>query len=168
MSQTYALKPGEIIFISDGSHTVGAARAGATRHVFIETSSEELVQFLEEDDLIAASAFYGGEEAKQAISCMIYLVSEGHMPLLVLPKDHPATRRLPIVISAGKEIRLTSCIVPGTHPEQDVLCGRGGLDGLTLRGIPGAIAIEGDDSGVTIETRACLFYTNIKQKLDEN
>lgn len=162
MSQTRTLKPGEIIFLSDGRHTVGAVKADATRHVFIETATEELVQFLEEDDLIAASAFYGGEEAKQAISCMIYLVSEGHMPLLVLAEDHPATRRLPIVISAGGDIRLTACIVPGTHPEQDVLCGRGGMDGLTLRGIPGGIAIEGDDGGITVETRACLFYKNIK------
>jgi hypothetical protein len=162
VSQSRTLKPGEIIFLTDGQNTVGAVKASTTRHVFIETASEELVQFLEEDDLIAASAFYGGEEAKQAISCMIYLVWQGHMPLLVLPKSHPATRRLQIVISAGKEIRLTSCIVPGTHPEQDVLCGRGGLDGLTLRGIPDGIAIEGDDSGVTLETKACLFYRNIK------
>jgi len=125
VSQTRTLKPGEVIFLSDGKNTLGAVKAHTTRHVFIETATEELVQFLEEDDLIAASAFYGGEEAKQAISCMIYLVSEGHMPLLVLPKDHPATRRLPIVISAGKDILLTSCSVPGTHPEQDVLCGRG-------------------------------------------
>lgn len=162
MSQTRDLGPGDIIFLSDGNHTVGAVKAHLTKRVFIETATEELVQFLEADDLIAASAFYGGEEAKQAITCMLYLVSGGHMPLLVLPKDHPATRRLPIVISAGGEIRLTSCIVPGTHPEQDVLCGRGGLDGLTLRGTSGGIAVDGDTGGLAIETGACLFYKNIK------
>jgi hypothetical protein len=161
MSRTYALRPGEIIFFSDGNNTVGAVKADRARRVFIETDTEELVQFLEEDDLLAVSAFSGGEEARCSISCMLYLVREGHMPLLVLRKDHPATRRLPFVISAGPAISLTSCIVPGTHPEQDVLCGRGALDGMTLRGIPDGIAVEGGDD-VAVDTRACLFYKNIK------
>ncbi|HEY3273055.1 MAG TPA: hypothetical protein VGJ92_04795 [Methanocella sp.] len=161
MSGTYALRPGEIIIFSDDNYTVGAVKADGTRQVFIETETEELVQFLEEDDLLAVSAFSGGEEARRSISCMLYLVREGRMPLLVLRKDHPATRRLPFVISAGPAIRLTSCIVPGTHPEQDVLCARGALDGMTLRGTPGGIAIEGDGN-VAVETRACLFYTIIK------
>jgi hypothetical protein len=161
VSGTYALRPGEIIFFSDGNYTVGVVKADGARHVFIETDTEELVQFLEEDDLLAVSAFSGGEEARRSISCMLYLVREGRMPLLVLRKDHPATRRLPFVISAGPAIRLTSCIVPGTHPEQDVLCARGALDGMTLRGTPGGIAVEGN-SNVAVETRACLFYTIIK------
>lgn len=157
MSGTYALKPGEIIFFSDDNYTVGAVKADGLRQVFIETETEELVQFLEDDDLLAVSAFSGGEEARQSISCMLYLVREGRMPLLVLRKDHPATRRLPFVISAGPAIRLTSCIVPGTHPEQDVLCARGALDGLTLRGTREGIVVEGDGA-VKVETRACLFY----------
>jgi hypothetical protein len=161
VSGKYALKPGEIIFFSDGSNTVGVVKTDRVRRVFIETDTEELVQFLEEDDLLAVSAFSGGEEARRSISCMLYLVREGHMPLLVLRKDHPATRRLPFVISAGPAILMTSCIVPGTHPEQDVLCGRGALDGMTLRGTPGGIAVEGGGD-VAVETRACLFYTNIK------
>jgi hypothetical protein len=161
LNQTYPLQTGEIIFLSDGNYTVGAVKAGSTRHVFIETETEELVQFLEKDDLIAVSAFSGGESAKRSIACMLYLVRDGHMPLLVLPKGHPATRRLPLVISAGPDIRLTSCITPGTHPEQDVLCGRGALDGTFLRGSPDGIAIE-NGGDVTVETRACLFYKNIK------
>ncbi len=161
MNEKFDLKPDEIFFLSDGNYTVGAVKAGGTRRVFIETESEELVQFLEEDDLIAVSAFSGGDAAKNSISCMLYLVREGHMPLLVLPKGHPATRRLPLVISAGPAIRLTSCITPGTHPEQDVLCARGALDGLVLSGVPGGIAVEGGGA-VTAEVRACLFYTNIK------
>ncbi len=161
MKEQFALGRDEIFFLSDGDYTVGAVKAGSTRRVFIETEAEELVQFLEEDDLIAVSAFSGGDAAKNSISCMLYLVREGHMPLLVLPKGHPATRRLPLVISAGPAIRLTSCITPGTHPEQDVLCGRGALDGLVLSGMPGSIAVEGGGA-VAAEVRACLFYTNIK------
>ncbi|HUL61424.1 MAG TPA: hypothetical protein VLT35_00050 [Methanocella sp.] len=151
MSPTYALKPGEIIFLSDGTYTVGAVKAGGTRHVFIETDAEELVQFLEEDDLLAASAFAAGEGARRSIACILYLVREGGMPLLVLPKGHPGTRRLPLVLSAGPEIRLSSCIVPGTHPEQDVLCGRGALDGVVLRGTPGGVAVEGGDEKLAVE-----------------
>jgi hypothetical protein len=83
------------------------------------------------------------------------------MPLLVLPKGHPATKRLPLVISAGPSIRLTSCITPGTHPEQDVLCARGALDGAILKGTPEGISVEGGGS-YKIETSACLFYRNIK------
>jgi hypothetical protein len=162
MSEVHVLEPGEIIFLSDGDNTVGAVKADGARSVFIETETEELVQFLETDDLIAVSAFSGGDAAMRSISCMLYLVREGHMPLVVLRKDHPATRRLPFVISAGPAIRLTSCIIPGTHPEQDVLCGRGALDGVVLRGVPGGIAIEGGDGKLAIETSACLFYRNIK------
>jgi hypothetical protein len=161
VNRTFAIGRDEIIFLADDSYTVGAVKAGGVRHVFIETGSEELVQFLEEDDLIAVSAFSGGEDAKNAIACMLYLVRDGHMPLLVLPEGHPATRRLPLVISAGPAIRLTACITPGTHPEQDVLCGRGALDGLCLRGVPGGIAVEGGGA-VTTEIRACLFYKIIK------
>ncbi|WP_048198085.1 hypothetical protein [Methanocella arvoryzae] len=160
--QEYKLGFGEILFLGDGSHTVGIVKAARLRHVFIETEKEELVQFLGEDDLIAASCFSGGPGAKEAIQCMLYLASMGGMPLLVLPKNHPATGRLPVVLSAGERIRLTSCIVPGTHPEQDVLCGRGGLNGLVVAGIPGAVTVTGDISGITAETELRLFYTGLK------
>ena len=162
MSQSHPLRQDEIIFLSDGSYTVGAVKAGDARHVFIETETEELVQFLEKDDLIAVSAFSGGEAAKRSIACMLYLVRDGHMPLLVLPEGHPATKRLPLVISAGPSVRLTSCIIPGTHPEQDVLCARGGLDGTLLRGTPGGIAVEGG-RGYSVERSPCLFYGYTKE-----
>lgn len=162
MKSQYNLGPGDILFLSDGNNTVGAVKAGHTRRVFIETGSEELVQFLEQDDLIAVSSFSGGSHAKDSIACMLYLVREGGLPLLVLPRDHPAIKRLPLVVSAGEQIRLTSCIVPGTHPEQDVLCGRGALDGIMIKGVPGGIAIDGDNKDIAVEARACLFYTNIK------
>jgi hypothetical protein len=137
------LGPHEILFLSDGRNTVGIVKAATTKRVFIETDAEELVQFLSEDDLIAVSCFAGGEKARSMVRCMLYLVREGGTPLLVLKKDHPATKRLPLVISAGERIKLAGCIVPGTHPEQDVLCGRGEMDGMVIKGEPGAVAIEG-------------------------
>ena len=162
MTRSRALGPAEILFLSDGNNTVGAVKAARRRHVFIETEAEELVQFLEPDDLIAVSAFAGGEPAKRSIACMLYLVRDGGLPLLVLPKGHPATGRLPLVISVGPRVRLTACIVPGTHPEQDVLCGRGALDGVVLRATPGGVAVEGGRDAITIETGPCLFYRDTK------
>ena len=162
MSAERPLRDDEIIFLSDGENTVGAVKAFRRRYVFIETGEEELVQFLDPDDLIAVSAFAGGEKAEQAIACQLYLVRDGGVPLLVLPPGHPATKRLPLVIAAGPEVRLTSCIVPGTHPEQDVLCGRGGLDGLALEGRPGGVLVKGDCMAIAMETKPYLFYSQIK------
>jgi hypothetical protein len=71
------------------------------------------------------------------------------VPLIVLKKDHPATRRIPLVVSAGERIVLSGCIVPGTHPEQDVLCGKGAMDGMKLKGIKGGVRVEGGGSPVT-------------------
>ena len=133
----------ELLFLTDGQNTVGIVKAAATKRVFIETDEEELVQFLEPDDLIAVSCFSGGEKARAMVRCMLFLVREGGTPLLVLKKGHPATRRLPLVISAGQTIKLSGCIVPGTHPEQDVLCGRGAMDGMTIRGEPASVRMDG-------------------------
>lgn len=162
MKREVELGQGEVLFLSDGSHTVGAIKAAERKHVFIETEEEELVQFLDEDDLIAVSCFFGGQKAKEAILCMLHLVGQSGMPLLVLSKGHPATKRLQLVISAGERIRLTSCVIPGTHPEQDVLCARGGLDGLVLTGIgENKIRIEGGD-GITVETAPALSFSSLK------
>jgi hypothetical protein len=133
----------EILFLCDDSNTVGIVKAGRAGRAFIETDEEELVQFLGPDDLMAASCFMGGEKAMDMARCMLFLVREGGVPLLVLKKGHPATRRIPLVVSAGERIVLSGCIVPGTHPEQDVLCGRGALDGMTLKGIKGGVQVEG-------------------------
>ena len=158
----FVLGPGEVLFLTDGAHTVGVLKAAGRKHVFIETEKEELVQFLDPDDLLAVSCFFGGQEAREAIQCMLVLLVRSGMPLLVLPKEHPATKRLPMVVSAGERIRLTSCIVPGTHPEQDVLCARGGLDGLVLTGIPGKLLVEGVRESIVVETASLLDYNLLK------
>jgi len=148
----------EILFLSDEENTVGIVKAANAKHAFIETDAEELVQFLSPDDLIAVSCFSGGDKARSMVKCMLYLVREGGVPLLVLKKDHPATKRMPLVISAGEKIRLTGCIVPGTHPEQDVLCGRGEMDGMVIRGEPGAVVIKG---GGKPESEVVPFSSNL-------
>jgi hypothetical protein len=139
----FALQPGEILFLYDDGNTVGIVKAGDAKRVFIETDDEELVQFLGPEDLIAASCFSGGEKAMDMVRSMLFLVREGGLPLLVLKKAHPATRRIPLVISAGERIVLSGCIVPGTHPEQDVLCGKGAMDGVNLEAIDGGVRVWG-------------------------
>ncbi|MCD1296205.1 hypothetical protein CUJ83_14475 [Methanocella sp. CWC-04] len=146
MNVTVSLGLDDILFLTDGKFTAGIIKAGDVKRVFIETDTEELVQFLDPEDILAASCFYSGERAKSSIRCMLYLVREGDMPLLVLKKDHPATKRLSIVVSAGEKITLSSCIIPGTHPEQDVLCGKGELDGMTIIGTNGKVSINGPGS----------------------
>lgn len=146
MNCEFDLGAGEILFLFDDHNTVGIVKAGDIKRVFIETEDEELVQFLGPDDIIAASCFSGGDRAMKMVSSMLFLVREGGSPLLVLKKSHPATRRIPLVVSAGERIVLSGCIVPGTHPEQDVLCGKGAMDGITLRSIKGGVLAEGGGS----------------------
>jgi hypothetical protein len=148
-----ALGPDEILFLYDDDNTVGIVKAGEARRAFIETDEEELVQFLDEDDLIAVSCFSGGPRAREMARCMLYLVREGGTPLLVLKKQHPATRRIPLVVSAGEKIVLSGCIIPGTHPEQDVLCGKGAMDGLVLKAVKGGVSIESDGLPRVIKER---------------
>ena len=153
MNSRLALGPDEILFLCDDDSTVGIVKAGGARHAFIETDEEELVQFLDEDDLIAVSCFSGGPRAREMARCMLYLVREGGTPLLVLKKQHPATRRIPLVVSAGEKIMLSGCIRPGTHPEQDVLCGKGALDGMVLRAVKGGVSIEAGSIPQVIKER---------------
>jgi hypothetical protein len=143
----------EVLFLSDDSNTVGIVKAAGARWAFIETDEEELVQFLDPEDLIAASCFLGGPRAEEMVNCMLYLVREGGVPLLVLKKEHPATRRIPLVVSAGEKIVLSGCIVPGTHPEQDVLCGKGAMDGMVLKAEKGGVGVESVGSPRIIKKR---------------
>ncbi|HTY89589.1 MAG TPA: hypothetical protein VMC84_00265 [Methanocella sp.] len=164
MSVELDLGPDEILFLYDDNNTVGIVRTGGLKRVFIETEGEELVQFLGPDDIIAASCFLGGEKAMEMARSMLFLVREGGSPLLVLKKSHPATRRIPLVVSAGERIVLSGCIVPGTHPEQDVLCGKGALDGITLKATKRGVLVEGRETP-RHEKRRFYLVTDIKNKL---
>ncbi len=153
MNGEFELGPGEVLFFHDDLNTVGIVKAGNIRRVFIETEDEELVQFLDAEDLIAVSCFSGGEKARDMVRCMLFLVREGGTPLLVLRKTHPATRRLPLVVSAGTRIVLSGCIVPGTHPEQDVLCGKGVMDGMTLEAKEKGVVVRGGGTPIVEKQR---------------
>lgn len=146
------LGPDEILFLMGSSGELGIAKAGKDLQIFIGTpEGEEIVQFLQAEDLIAVSAFTVDEKAEKGIKCMIYLLREFASPIVVLPKNHPTSERLSMVVSCGDVIRLDCSIQPGTHPEQDILCACEDLSGLEIHACSGGIEIEGDIQKFKIE-----------------
>jgi hypothetical protein len=113
----------QILFLIGNSGELGIVKAGEKKQIFIGMpDKEEIVAFLEPEDLIAVSAFDTGEKAEKGIRSLLYLLKELNFPITVLPENHPTSSRLPMVVATGDYIRLNCNIVPGTHPEQDILC----------------------------------------------
>lgn len=121
----------EILFLEGENGTVGIVRiAEDNKMLFIATQdNEEIVQFLEKDDIIAVSNF---KKDRIAIRSQAYLTREEDSPIVILNKDHPSTKRLSQVLSVGERVNLNCNITPGTHPEQDVLCSCDSLSGLSI------------------------------------
>lgn len=139
------VNPDEILFLVGSSGELGVVKAGRDIQIFIGTpEKEEFVLFLGADDLIAVSAFETGEKAEKGIKSMVYLLKEFGSPIVVLPKDHPTSKRLPLVVSCGERVRLDCGIQAGTHPEQDILCACEDLSGIELHGVKDAIEVSGD------------------------
>ncbi len=97
----------------------------------IETSHDEYCQGVDAGDLIVVSAPEDG--AVEPAMMLIDLVRTFHVPLLVLPKDHPGSRRISYVVSVGPEIFTSCSIQRGTHPEQHLICSSDELAGITLK-----------------------------------
>jgi hypothetical protein len=100
--------------------------------LYVETSQNEYVQGVDAGDLVVVSAPEGG--AVEPALMLMDLVKTFHMPLLVLPKDHPGSRRISYVVSVGPEIFTSCSIRRGTHPEQNLICSSDELAGITLKG----------------------------------
>ncbi len=124
-------KNDEILFLEGETGMVGIVKVAYDNKIlFIATQdNEEIVQFLESDDIIAVSNF---KKDKRAIKSQAYLSREESSPLVILNKDHPSTKRLETVISIGDEVNLNCDIIPGTHPEQNILCSCDSLSGLKI------------------------------------
>ncbi len=127
---------------------LAVARALRRLPLCIESVEGEVVQGLDPDDLIVASAPSGGPLAPALM--LIELVRRYGFPLVALPKGHPGSRRLGVVVSAGPAIRIACGIQRGTHPEQDILCGGDEFAGLVLRGVHGGVEVDGEPSGLAI------------------
>ncbi len=146
----------EILYLCGRNGVIGVVKAGAGQW-FIETDECEIALFTEEDDLFVASGFGTDGRMIEGIRCMLYLVREVKSPLIALSKDHPASGRLKIVVSAGVETTISCGITPGTHPEQNVLCGMSEFDGLRIVGVAGGVQLRGIDIS-KIDIRKLRMY----------
>ncbi len=144
MAKRITLHHDEIIFLKGESGIVGVAKFAKDGQIFIGTpDKEEIVMFLEVDDIIAVSALNSGPMAEEGIKSLIFLLREIGTPLVVLPHDHPTSKRLPMVASCGEKVRLDCNITPGTHPEQDILCACDDLAGIEINAVKNGIEIHG-------------------------
>ena len=134
----------EILFLIGKSGELGILKAGERKQIFIGMpDKEEIVAFLEPEDIIAVSAFDTGKGAEKGIRSMLYLLRELNFPIVVLPENHPTSNRLPMVVAAGDHIHLSCNITPGTHPEQDILCACEDLSDTEITASEDGVDIEG-------------------------
>jgi hypothetical protein len=133
-SKDISLKESEMLILRGTAGTVAIVKVGQPGQFFLETENEEIVLGLEPHDLIVASALSLDEKTEKGLKCVLFMIREIRSPLIVLPKNHPASPRLPIVVSAGNRTVLSCKIAPGTHPNQDVLCGSNEFDSLDVTG----------------------------------
>ena len=82
---------------------------------------------------------------------LLDLVRIHHVPLIVLPRGHPGSKRLRYVVSAGPSVELNCSIRRGTHPEQHLICSSTELAGICLTGICSDIIIENLPAHATAE-----------------
>ena len=109
----------DVLFLIGESGELGIVKAGEKKQIFIGTpDKEEIVVFLEPEDIIAVSAFENGKKAEKGIRSMLYLLRELNFPITVLPENHPTSSRLPLVVATGDHINLSCNIVPGTIPNR--------------------------------------------------
>jgi hypothetical protein len=106
----------------------------------IETADDEYVQGVEAGDLVVVSAPEGG--AIEPALMLMDLVRTFHVPLLVLPKNHPGSKRISYVVSVGPEIFTSCSIRRGTHPEQHVICSSDELSGINLERIEHGVDVS--------------------------
>lgn len=152
MVKKIPLQDDEIIFLNGISGIVGVAKFAKNGHIFIGTpDKEEVVVFLEKKDIIAVSSLNSDPLTKKGIKSLIFLLRDLGTPLVILPENHPTSKRLPMVASCGENIRLDCNITPGTHPEQDILCACDDLSGVEIKAVKGGLEINGNLNEFKIE-----------------
>ncbi len=134
----------QILFLIGNSGELGIIKAGHKKQISIGMpDKEEIFVFLEYKDLIVVSAFDTGQKIERGIKSLLYLIRELNFPITVLPKNHPISSRLPMVVATGDYVRLDCDITPGTHPEQDILCACDDLSGTEIRAREDGVEISG-------------------------
>ena len=121
----------ELMLIRGKQSFLLVAKVKGSFGLCIETSDDEYCQGVEAGDLVVVSAPEGG--ALEPALMLTDLVRTFHIPLLVLPRNHPGSRRISYVVSVGPEIFTSCSIQRGTHPEQHLICSSDELAGVTLK-----------------------------------
>jgi hypothetical protein len=152
MKKHVPLDTDEILFIRSIDGVIGVVKSGCVQQLFIETFEDEIVMAVSAEDLLVASGFSNDSITTKAIVCTLSLIRDAGSPLFVLPKDRLASSRLRVVASVGERTVVRCDIEKGTHPEQDVLCGPAGLNGLEIVAANGAVVLRGHNS-LIIERR---------------
>jgi hypothetical protein len=140
----------EVAFLCGQEGTLAACRT-LGKFFYLENDEEEIILFTEPGDLIVASSFGVGEKVRRGLRCVLFQIRELGAPLIVLPKGHPASPRLKTVVSIGPRTRLSCKIQPGTHPEQDILCGPEEFHGLVIEGHSAGVRVEGFPGDIAVE-----------------
>jgi hypothetical protein len=143
----FPLGNNELLLLKGSSSFILAGRSGRRFPLCIESFDGEICTTLEPDDLIAVSAPEDGS-LEPAIMLIELVRKYGH-PLFVLPREHPGSRRLRYLVSAGPRITLACGIQRGTHPEQHLLCASEELSGITILGGENGIEIDILPEGVS-------------------
>lgn len=145
----YPLEDG-LLLIRGGYSFLLIGKAKEPFALCIETAAEEFCQGVRAGDVIVVSAPEGGP-VEPALMLMD-LVRTYHVPLLVLPKDHPGSRRLSRVVSVAPAVLTSSSIQRGTHPGQHLVCASDELSGISIHGTPGELDITGLPAGASLQT----------------
>ena len=147
----------ELLLIRTEHSFLLVATANALFGLCIETMTNDFCQTVEPTDLVVVSAPEGGE-IEPAIM-LIECVRTYHLPLIVLPKDHPGSRRFPYLISVAPEISTNCSIQRGTHPEQHLVCSSEDLAGITLKGTPVGVELTSIPEGAVTQRLKCQIKT---------
>lgn len=131
----------EFLLISGTRSFLLAAKANALFALRIEAPDREYSQTIEPADVVVVSAPEGG--ALEPAIMLAEFVRTYRMPLIVLPKDHPGSKRFSYLVSVGPLITTTCTIRRGTHPEQHLVCSSNELAGTTIRADPCGVEITG-------------------------
>ncbi len=140
------LDSNEMLLVHGNTGTLAVVKVGKQRQFFVDNPDGEIVLAMGPEELLVASGFGTDEQITNGLRCVLYMIREVNSPLIVLPKNHPASARLKIVVSAGKRIVLSCDITPGTHPEQHLLCGMEEFSGAEILGVEDGVELKGLES----------------------
>jgi len=143
----------ELMLIRTGHSFLLVARANALFGMCIETTTKEFCQTVEPTDLVVVSAPEGGPV--EPAMMLVEFVRTYRIPLIVLPKDHPGSRRFTYLVSVAPEISTNCSIQRGTHPEQHLVCSSKELSGITFKGIRQGVEIFPVPASITFQKIKC-------------